>query len=376
MKITNDFKVEYGEILEFEHNMAICFTKSLAPAGEEVDDISIGNMGMIFVPMKSMQGGKWGSDNPGKHTLIMVNAEAKIDTRIDYDAPTSGWVVEDVVIANGGKDLYFYGPAKDGAYVNKLMPTNSPLQGKDEIKDIKYKNFQIMKVTDKKLAWINNTDLKEFETKAVTPPSQKKSPEYKGKKFVKTLVYVTSSGELFVAGQKYTVKNVPDPDNKIAGATKKVIDAYKDLVMFHFDNKGALKAQYGIKRDKNNKYSKGTLTPQYLYENADGSQLYWVYGEIKGMRKGFALTGGVLEIAGVGTLSKRKLLFYPAVAKVDLAKGTMGDFVPFGADADGKQLYYTNPEYPQLLTDDRSSLIFVGEDKKGSLVWLGKMNLE
>ena len=54
----------------------------------------------------------------------------------------------------------------------------------------------------------------------------------------------------------------------------------------------------------------------------------------------------------------------------------MGDFVPLGSDSEGKQLYFTNPEHPQLLADDQSNLIFVGEDKKGQNVWLAKMKLD
>ncbi len=380
IKITPDFNAEYKDTWEFEHNMAVSFSKSLSPFEEEegtgIADLAQGDVAIIFSPVKAFLGKKWQSDNPEKQTMVIINAEGAVASRIDYEAPTSGWVVEDVAFSDDGKDVYFYGPAKDKEYVNKLMPTNSPLTGRDELKDIKYKNFQIIKISNNKMAWINNTDLKEFKTKAVTPPSQKKSPDYEGKDFVKNIVYVTSSGELIVAGQKYNTKKVPSDPNDPESPKMKVIDAYKDLVMFHFDAKGNLKSQYGIRRDKNNKYSKGTLTPQYLYENEDGSKLYWVYGEIQGMRKGFKLGGGILELAGQGTLSKRKLLFYPTVAEVDLGTGKMGDFVPLGADEGGKQVYFTNPEFPQLMTSDYSNLIFVGENKKGSEIWLAKMPIE
>ena len=54
----------------------------------------------------------------------------------------------------------------------------------------------------------------------------------------------------------------------------------------------------------------------------------------------------------------------------------MGDFVPLGANANGKQKYFTNPAFPQFMTADQSKLIFIGEDRKGSLVWLANMNIE
>jgi hypothetical protein len=75
------------------------------------------------------------------------------------------------------------------------------------------------------------------------------------------------------------------------------------------------------------------------------------------------------------TISKSKLLFYPAVSKIDLESGTLTDFIPLGADSEGKQKYFTNPLFPQLLSPDGSKLTFFGEDKKGSLVWLAQMNL-
>ena len=81
-------------------------------------------------------------------------------------------------------------------------------------------------------------------------------------------------------------------------------------------------------------------------------------------------------MAGVGTLSKKKMLYYPAVARIDLGSATIGDFVPLGSDAEGKQVYYTNPEYPSLVSPDGSSVTFVGEDKKGKVLWLGRMNLD
>ncbi|MFT7590609.1 MAG: DNA-binding beta-propeller fold protein YncE [bacterium] len=170
------------------------------------------------------------------------------------------------------------------------------------------------------------------------------------------------------------MKNVPDPVD--ATKTIKVKDAYKDLVMFHFDNQGQLKAQYGIKRDKNNKWSKSILTPQDVALSGDGKSLYWTYGELKGMRQGVEIGGGLLELTGGSTLSKSKLLYYPAVARIDLEAGTIGDFVPLGADENGKQIYYTNPEFPSLMSPDRTNLTFIGESKNGKTIWLGRMNLE
>jgi len=380
LKVNSDFEVEELELIEFPHAMAISYMNVLSAnrnmefEGEgDVLDISNGQLAVVFSPIKTMLSKKSTNPNPGDHTMVLINSNGSIANKISMNAPTSGWVIDDYAMSYDGNDVYFFGAAKDEAYVNALQPTNSPLTGRDEIKDIKYKDYQVMKISDGKLTWINTTNLDEFSERAVTPPSQKKSPEYKGKQFERCLAFITPTGELIISGQNYTTKNVPDPND--ASKTIKVKDDYKDLVMFHFDNEGKLKSQYGIKRDKNNKYSKAYLTPQDVALSGDGKTIYWTYGELQGMRRGIEI-GGIFELAGVGTLSKSKLLYYPAVARIHLEAGTIGDFVPLGADAEGKQKYYTNPEFPSLISPDGSSLTFIGESKNGKVIWLGRMSLE
>ncbi len=381
LKVNNNFEVEELELIEFPSAMAISYMNVLS-ADRELDfegegdvlDISNGQLAVVFSPIKSVLVKKSMNPNPGDQTMVLINSDGSIANKINIAVPTSGWVIDDYAMSYDGNDVYFFGAAKDEAYVNNLQPTNSPVTGRSEVKEIKYRDYQVMKISNGKMAWINTTNLDEFSERAVTPPSQRQSPEYKGKLFERALVFITPTGELIISGQKYTMKNVPDPNDP--AKTIKVKDDYKDLVMFHFDNQGKLKSQYGIKRDKNNKYSKAILTPQDVALSGDGKTIYWTYGELQGMRRGFDITGGFLELAGVGTLSKSKLLYYPTVARIDLESGTIGDFVPLGADEDGRQKYYTNPEFPSLISPDGSTLTFIGESKNGKEIWLGRMNLE
>lgn len=379
VKVKPDLDIEYLETISFEYNMAINFKRVLTnelpeetyDLGDDIyvaDDISKGKLAVVFSPIKSLIGKKTNSPEPDGHTLVLINSDGAIEKKINYKAPVSGWVIEDFILSDDGNDIYLYGPAKENEYINKLMPVNSPLTGRDDIKDIKWKSFQLMKISNNEKVWIKDTDLKEFKANVVTPPSQKRSPEYKGKKFTKSAHFVTPDGQIFIAGQNYTTKKVTKNE-----VTVKVIDAYKDLVMFHFDDKGQLKAQYGVRRDKMNRHSKTFPTPQDMYVSEDGSSLYWIYGEIKGFRGGFAFAS--FAGANIGTLSKSKLLYYPAVAKVDLAKGSIDDFVMMGQDEDGKQLYYTNPDFSYVLSPDNRSLTFVGENKAGTEIWLGRMPL-
>jgi len=224
-----------------------------------------------------------------------------------------------------------------------------------------------MKVSEGKVAWINSTPLDDFATKASSPPSQKQNPEYTGKKFIHRVVFVIHDGELMIAGQNYTTKTKED-----AAGNEVVEWKYKDLILAHFDNKGILKRSYGIRRDKMNKWAKAIISPIDLYVTPDGKHLFWVHGGIKGMRQGFA--GDFL--GSQVTISKKMLLYYPAVAKVDLEKATISDFQYLGANEEGKQIYFTDPNVNQVMSADGRKLIFVGENKAGILVWLAKMNME
>lgn len=380
IKITSDFELEYGETINFSSNMAISFARVLTNETPEEtydldpdiplsEDISRGPLALVFSPIKSLLAKKQQSDYPERQTLVLLDENGKIDSKINFRAKISGWVIEDFILSADGRDFYLYGPAKEGDYVNQVMPVNSPLSGKTEIKEIKWKSFQLMKISNKELAWVKATDLKEFKDKAMTPPSQKQKPTYIGKKFEKTMTYVTPEGEVFIGGQKYTYKKQLTD----RGSFQRVGVNYKDLVLFHFDARGNLKAQYGVRRDKMNSHSKAILTPQDLVLTEDGQSLVWIYGEIKGFRGGFEVA--TLDNGSVRTISKNKLLYYPAVSTINLDNGEVGDFKMLGQDAKGKQLYYAHPNFPYVLSPQGDHITFIGEDKRGTLVWLSKMKL-
>jgi hypothetical protein len=228
------------------------------------------------------------------------------------------------------------------------------------------------------LEYIKAIDLDVFKEKLVTPPSQKRTPSYIGKRFDKRQIMMTPEDELLISGQKYTWKKVPLKDengntvlNKEGETVYTRAKVYGDLLLFHFDNTGDLKSQYGIRREKMNKYARTILTPTDLYLGKDDKTIYWVYGEIKGFRRGFSVN----LIGYNATAVKKKLLYYPTVAKVDLTKGKISDFTPLGQDEKGKQLYFTNPEFPQLYVPG-SHLTFIGEDKAGKQIWFARLDLE
>lgn len=388
VKISPDLKVEYLEKISFDYNMGISFTQVITPNNEptemvgDMHDIANGQWLIMFSPINTLYGKKFvNKENPGAHKVIQVNSDGTIYSQIGINAPSSGWVIEGAVAANDGKSIYIYGPAKDDTYVNKLKPINSPLTIRENIRDIKYKNFQIMKITDGKEEYLSSTELSEFKEKSVIPPSQKQTPEYIGKNLEKSLLYVTPDGQLLIVGQKYTTKRIDDPadtDSSDGQAKIKVKDKFKDLLMFHFDAKGILKSTYGIRRDFNNQLAKSNPTPQNIYLNQEGTKIYWVYNEIKGNRRGITLNTDIL--GGLGQIStvarKAKLLTFPAVSVVDLQKGSMSDFAYLGTNEKGNSEFFTFPGVPPQVSSDGKYLSFVGEDKSGKRLWLARMVLD
>ncbi len=375
VKLTPELDVEYLEEIDFQYNMCVSFDQVVygADAEDYDDEYSMADVGdggewyVIFSPVKGMSGKKDLNPNMGESKILKINSEGKITGKLDFTAETSGWVIKGMVQSPDKKDYYFFGPAKDGVYIDQVAMVTSPVVMSNKEKEIKYKNYQILKVASGKVAWINSTNLDEFEEKASAPPSQKKMPEYQGKNFTRRITFITGDGELILAGQNYTKQVKQD-----AAGNYYTVKRYKDLILAHFDDKGSLKRAYGVRRDKMNNYSKSIVTPQSMYITPNGKHLYWIYGEIKGMRHGFSFNFGGATLP----VSKRKLLYYPAVAKVDLENATIGDFQYLGADAEGKQQYFTNPNVSEIMSADGKKLIFVGEDKKGKMLWLAKMAID
>ncbi|MFT5646024.1 MAG: hypothetical protein ACI976_000701 [Aureispira sp.] len=385
MTVSKDLEVKYGEELKFDYAMCVNYARIIDEPGlaesmvdDPIGDLSRGDLAIVFSPMKAIITGKMTNEDPAAHTLIIVGADGVIKKRLDIKTPSSAWWIEDIIKFDNGSTIA-YGPSKDEKYINTLKPTNSPATFRESTNETKWKVFQVLKLNkDLELEYIKATGLDVFKEKLVTPPAQKKTPSYIGKRFDKRQIMMTPDNELLISGQKYTWKKVPLKDengntvlNKEGETVYTREKIYGDLLLFHFDNTGDLKSQYGIRREKMNKYSKSILTPTDLYLGKDDKSIYWVYGEIKGFRRGFSVN----LIGYNATAIKKKLLYYPTVAKVDLSKGKISDFTPLGQDEKGKQLYFTNPEFPQLYVPG-SHLTFIGEDKAGKKIWFARLDLE
>ncbi|MBA3664796.1 MAG: hypothetical protein H0W61_11400, partial [Bacteroidetes bacterium] len=197
-------------------------------ADENTDeDISSSDICFIFAGAEN----KKIKDAANTYETWRVSKEGKILNKVEFKVPNAAWNVESVISNEGS--LYFVGPA------NEEGSSKAP----DEVK---WKNYQLAKLTGTKVDYVTATNIDEFEAKLKKPASQKKNPAYKGKKFRFSTANVTKDGSLFICGQNFKEKS------------------FEDVLMFYFDNQGKLKAQYGVRLDERNDDSKINATRQYI----------------------------------------------------------------------------------------------------------------
>ena len=334
LKFDKDVKLLSDTKLLFDYPQSIVSSATLAP---EVDaDGFTTDEGYDYILVFAPKFVKKGKEQATNYTYVRLSTDGVVKERVSFESPNGIWNAENIIEDKQGNILVF-GPANDNQ--DKFFSASDFPK--------KFLNFQIMKVTNGKVAYITTTNLDEFESKMKAPVGQKKNPAYKGKKFILATADVLTNGDLVITGQ----------NNK----TAKEGTVYKDVLMFHFDSKGILKAQYGVVKQERGKVSNSVPVNQHIIESADGKSFYWTIMEIKGLRTNKEL----------GT-AKVKVLNYPSVAKISIANATIGEFKPFG---DGK--YFLNDLMPLIpISSKGAKLLFFGENKKGSELWFGRMPLD
>ena len=149
---------------------------------------------------------------------------------------------------------------------------------------------------------------------------------------------------------------------------------YNDLLLFHFDGQGHLRAQYGLRRAENNSIAKMMATGQFMRASADSKSVFWIVQELDGFRT----VNGLTEDGSKGGLfepTMRETISYPSVTRIDLNAATIGAQKTFGVTKEGK--YYLSNNFSTLpVGESGKQIVFFGENKKGSTMWFGQMPLD
>lgn len=327
---TTEFKFDFPQSI-----VSSLVVSNSDEADEEADDISQGQLALVFAPMGGQGMKKVADPEPGNYTYLLLENDADIVQRTPVKSPNQAWAINSIFVYDGF--TYIYGPAKEeDDYVNTTLV--------GDLDAMKWKAFQLAKLDAKGVQWLSAPSIDDFENAVKGGPNQKKVPAYKGKKFRTAGIVVVNDADVFIMGQNF--KRNQDGSRE-----------YTDPIMFHFGSKGELKAQYGLRREENNQWARISPCMQDLILSKDNSSVYWMVGEVKGIREDRELGN-----------SKYKVLLYPNVAKVNLKEGAIGDFQFFG-----QEKYFLNNTVPMLPMDIANSLVFFGESKNGRTLWFGKM---
>jgi len=244
------------------------------------------------------------------HKYVRLNSKLEEIEDVSFTADPL-WTV-DFFITNED-EFYFYGPSAE-------------------------KSYSIIKIKNGQIEYNTTTDKAELKKKLRKPPSQKKDPEYKGKRFFLDDDLITKDNDLLVTGQLI--------ESKFNLATKEIRDVYTNIITFHFDKNGNLKSQYGVDPKENNEYVKMNGTPQVLLEG--NNYIYWVIYETRGM--GWQ---------------------YPSIFRIDKNNNSINDPVTLG----NKQ-YFLEYNYPYHESVEDNKLTFFGSDKKGKTIWFCRIRLD
>ena len=295
---------------------------------------SLGDMCFVFAPV-SYKGMTSPEDKDKTNfKFIRINNENKKVAEFNFNSPSPGWRIDDMIVDYTSGDIYYYGPSQEGkdSYYNNITVTDKT----------KFKAVQLLKIHNNQMEYITSTNLDEFETKLKTPPSQKKAPAYRGKKFQIVNYTMPVNGDFVVMGQNFEVKE---------GIS------YRDILAFHFDKRGILRSQYSLDVLESNDVAKKNLTPQQFLGGADPNNLYWFVREID-------------DITEAG-----RVLTYARIGKINLTDATVGDFKMMGTTGK-KPEYFIDPNYPYLTTEDASTVAFFGADKREKTIWFCRIKLD
>jgi hypothetical protein len=350
------------QLVKFEHPQTLV---SASTDDQDDDADTDSDVLLLFAPMGGKGYKSVADPNATNYTYVRVAADGSVKERINVASKTG--IFNGNMFITVGEDVLIMGATGDKTddYYNEKFAAPVNMRD-DEIEKFKAKGFQIIKISGGKVAFVSNNTLEDFDKKSQSPPSQKKNPEYTGRKFKVADIKVLRNGDILLAGQKYTKPKNGGHVMKLGGLGSFGGGAnggteYEDIIMMHFGSNGVLRSSYGVRREENDKEAKTSPNNQLIMESSDGKTVYWTIMEMKGWKQEKELGE-----------SKYKFLLYPNVTKIDVGAATISNFVQLGQ---GKSDYYVNNKYPSLAIG-AGQVVYLGENKSGKTLWFAKMPLE
>jgi len=338
--------------LELNGNYTLVFCDQVA--GEDVV--------MVFAPNK-------GSGDVSKYVYFQYDITGNLKNRAEFKSPASALLL--TAAYKMDDNVYFCGSStKSSDPYEEVFKEYAPIynpgvtNGGANLADIKWQksslekmdNFHLLKFSSNQLAFASTTPVSDFKSKFKTAPGDKGASPYKGSRFFIEQFTVTPSGDYLIAGQLTSSVNMGN------GNTAK---SYEDIVCFHFDKSGNLKAQYGLGKINNDKKSEIFSMTQDFYLSADGKQMFWQILEVKGV-KGYA--DFLAAYAGYSSFYD---IYFPRVGTINLENSSLSSFKEMG---DGK--YFLRKDFTSIYDKSERSITYFGHDEDFKKLWVGKVMLQ
>jgi hypothetical protein len=301
-----------------------------------------------------------GFGDPTKYIYLHYDMTGQLKNKVEFVSPSSNLLVNSIDVKNG--EVYLVGlstkskEAYQESFADYSIIESPGFQGEGNNQFAKYNsraaremdNFHLLKFSGNKMIFATTAPIDEFKAKKKTAPGDKGGKIYKGSKFNVMSFKVTPSNEFLIAGQLMSRNTI----GKV----------YGDLVCFHFDAQGKLRAQYAVDKVFEDKASEIFGMPQSFNLTADGKYAYWEILEVKGF-KGYA--SFVDAYNGNATFYPR---FFPRISKIDLQAASLSEFkIP------GDKKYFINVDNGMSFNPVTHEALYVGCDKDFENLWVSKV---
>jgi hypothetical protein len=137
----------------------------------------------LFAPVTAV-GKKTADPDPTNYTFVRVGYDGTVKEKVPFKSK-AGIFNGNMFITTSDGVVIMGAVGKDNDYYNEKfadIKANSDAREASEA-EFKAKGFQVVKIKNGKPEYVTITTLDDFENKVKTPPGQKKSPEYTGKRF-------------------------------------------------------------------------------------------------------------------------------------------------------------------------------------------------
>lgn len=272
-------------------------------------------------------------DMSGKCTLINMSKDCEVIDNVEFKVKDATWTVEDISWHEKTGSICIYGPSGKGA-------------------------FQVLKISDHKLAYNVITPITEFKDKFKRPLSQTKGDPYNGKKYFIDEADFLEDGSLIIMGQNWDYGGASNAISMIGG-TGDVTPRFMDCFMFHYDPVGNLVSQYCY-YTKDKGWSNDYPNSQLILPGKSGKYFYWI----------------VMPVAQFG------FSYHPTmISKIDAQKGIIEEFKEINDFPGQKGIFFHDYDFPWVDTGD-GKIVFFGQllnsqkSRKSNTVWFSKFLLE